>query len=113
MMEYVKLAAFGKHIAFKEENEWRIVIFVEEGTRSERIKFRQGRSTLVSYTEFPWRDKGLPNPIRRVVSGPTPNRDEAVRAVEMLLERNGIPLRSEDCPDGVEVVPSRIPYRNW
>ncbi len=113
IMEYVKLAAFAKHKAFMEEREWRIVIFVEDGPRSERIKFRQGKLTLVSYMEFSWKDSGLPNPIRRVVIGPTPNKDEAVRAVKMLLERNGIRLRSEDCPDGVEVVPSKIPYRNW
>jgi hypothetical protein len=39
--------------------------------------------------------------------------DEAAKAVEMLLERNGIPIKSKECPDGVEVVPSKIPYRNW
>ena len=113
IMEYVKLAAFAKHEAFNEEMEWRIVIFVEDGPRSERIKFRQGKSMLVSYLEFSWKDSDLPSPIRRVVVGPTPNNGEAVRAVEMLLERYGISLRGEDCPDGVEVVPSKIPYRNW
>jgi len=113
IMEYVKLAALAKNIAFKEENEWRIVIFVEDGTRSKRIKFRQGKSMVVPYVEFSWKDIGLPNPIRRVVVGPTPNNGESLRAVEMLLERNGISLRSENCPDGVEVVPSKIPYRNW
>jgi hypothetical protein len=111
--EYVKLAALGKHLAFKEENEWRIVIFVEEGTRSKRTEFRQGRSMMLPYMEFSWKDSGLPNPIRRVVVGPTPNNREAVRAVEMLLKRSGIPLRSQDCADGVEVVSSKIPYRNW
>jgi hypothetical protein len=113
IMEYVKLAALAKHKAFEEEKEWRIVITVEEGPRSNRIKFRQGKSMAVPYVEFSWKDSGLPNPIRRVVVGPTPNKGEAVWAVKMLLERNGISLRSEDCPDGVEVIPSQIPYRNW
>jgi hypothetical protein len=113
IMEYVKVAALAKHIAFREENEWRIVIVVEEGPRSKRIKFRQGKSMVVPYMEFSWKDSGLPNPIRRVVVGPTPNNGEAVKAVEMRLERDGISLRSEDCPDGVEIVPSKIPYRNW
>jgi len=31
----------------------------------------------------------------------------------MLLEDKGIRLKSKDYPDGVEVVPSKIPYRNW
>jgi transcriptional regulator CtsR len=39
--------------------------------------------------------------------------DEAAKAVEMLLERNGISIKRNDCPDGVDVVPSKIPYRNW
>jgi hypothetical protein len=113
IMEYVKLAALAKHKAFREENEWRIVIVVEEGPRSRRIIFRQGKSMVVPYMELSWKDNGPPNPIRRVVVGPTPNNGEAVRAVEMLLERNGIQLRSEDCPDGVLVAHSKIPYRNW
>ncbi|MGD0630678.1 MAG: DUF2971 domain-containing protein, partial [Terracidiphilus sp.] len=76
IMEYVKLAAFAKHQAFEEEKEWRIVIIVEEGPRSKRIIFRQGKSMVVPYMEFSWKDSGLPNPIRRVVVGPTPNKDE-------------------------------------
>jgi len=113
IMEYVKLAALRKHIAFKEENEWRIVVFDEEGSKSRRTKFRQSKSMIVPYLEIPWRVDGLPNPIRRVVIGPTPNIDEAGKAVEMLLERNEIPVKGENCPEGVEVVPSKIPYRNW
>jgi hypothetical protein len=31
----------------------------------------------------------------------------------MLLEKLDIQIKSEGCPDGVEVVPSQIPYRNW
>lgn len=113
IMEYVKIAALGKHIAFKEENEWRIVIFDEEGSKSTRTKFRQSRSMIVPYLEIQWKASGLPNPIRRVFVGPTPNINEAGKAVEMLLERNKIPVKGENCPDGVEVVPSKIPYRNW
>jgi hypothetical protein len=113
IMEYVKLAALGKHKAFKEENECRIVIVDEEGSKSRLTKFRQSKSMMVPYLEIPWRENGLPNPIRRVFVGPTPNMDEAGKAVEMLLERNGIPVKAEHCPDGVEVVPSKIPYRNW
>lgn len=113
IMEYVRIAALGKHKAFSEENEWRIVIFDEEGSKSTRMKFRQSKSMIVPYLEIPWTFDGLPNPIRRVVIGPTPNINEAGKAVEMLLERNKIPVKGENCPDGVEVVPSKIPYRNW
>jgi hypothetical protein len=107
------LAALVKHIGFKEENEWRIVIVDEDGLTSKRTRFRQGRSTMIPYVEVSWRDNGLPNPIRRILVGPSPNKDEAKRAVEMLLERYRIPVKTEDCPGGVEVVSSKIPYRNW
>jgi hypothetical protein len=111
--QYVKLAALAKHKAFREENEWRVVIFDEEASKSKRTKFRQSKSMIVPYLEISWKGESFPNPIRRIVVGPTPNKEEATRAAEMLLERNGIPAKSEECPDGVEVVPSQIPYRNW
>jgi hypothetical protein len=113
IMEYVKLAALAKHKAFEEEKEWRIVIFDDGGSKSRRTRFRQSKSMIVPYLEVSWKDKDLPDPIRRVFVGPTPNMDEAAKAVEMLLERNGIPIKSKECPDGIEVVPSQIPYRNW
>jgi hypothetical protein len=43
IMEYVKLAALAKHIAFEEEDEWRIVVFDERGSeiRTDEISPRQ------------------------------------------------------------------------
>jgi hypothetical protein len=39
--------------------------------------------------------------------------EEAVRGVEMKLMDKGIRCKSIDYPYGVEVVTSKIPYRNW
>ena len=39
--------------------------------------------------------------------------EEAEKAVKLLLECKGIFIKSEDHPEGVEVVPSKIPYRDW
>jgi len=51
--------------------------------------------------------------LRRVVVGPTPHAQESLDAVKMALVDRGVKLQSEKCPSGVEVVNSRIPYRNW
>lgn len=103
-----------KHIGFKEENEWRIALIFDGIVPSKKVEFRQGRSQLVPYVKIDW--KKLPDVskiIRRIVIGPTPNMNEAAKAVEMLLEKENVPIKSTDCPNGVEVVPSKIPYRNW
>ena len=92
IMEYVELeaglAALAKHVGFKEENEWRIVIVDEDGWTSKHTRFRQGKSMVIPYAELSWRDNGLPNPIRRILVGPTPNKDEAERAVAIGKKRN-------------------------
>jgi hypothetical protein len=49
--------------------------------------------------------KELPPAIEKIVVGPCPQPGEAVKAVQMLLDSKGIP--------DIEVIPSKIPYRNW
>jgi hypothetical protein len=39
--------------------------------------------------------------------------DDAVQAVKMLLNEVGIRQKTKDHPEGVEVVPSQIPFRYW
>jgi hypothetical protein len=39
--------------------------------------------------------------------------EESVKAMEMILESQSMKLKSEGHPEGIEVAPSRIPYRNW
>jgi hypothetical protein len=117
MMLYVSvqasMAALMKHEGFHAEEEWRIVLVDESGRISRNVEFRQGKSQLVPYVKISWKKEGAPTLIRRIVVGPTPNKDDAVKAVKMLLEKLDIQIKSEDYPDGVEVVPSEIPYRNW
>lgn len=110
---YFLLAAKFKDEAFFEEREWRIVFYairdkVIEAQRAEPdkkiVKFRQGKFGITPYIDFPLNLK-TNNPLRRIVVGPCPHMDEAVDAVKLLLAANEI--------DGVEVVPSDIPYRDW
>ena len=77
------------------------------------VKFRSGPLGVTPYLQLPLQLSSRFSHLRRVVIGPTPHLQESVKAVEMLLEERGMKLRSEKRPDGIEVAPSRIPYRNW
>ena len=106
-------AACGKHIGFQEEKEWRIVLIDEKDCLTNRTKFHHGKSMLIPHVEISWADREMPNPIRRIVVGPTPNKDVAVKAIEMLLAGKGLEERIDEPSEGIRVVPSKIPYRNW
>ena len=45
-------AAFGKHIGFKEEKEWRIVLIDEKDCLTNRMKFHHGKSMLIPHVEI-------------------------------------------------------------
>ena len=54
--------------------------------------------------------------LRRIVIGPrahnAKDREDIVSLVEMLLQKNGIQVRSPSNPNGVEIALSLIPYRS-
>ena len=111
-----------KNPSFCEEKEWRIVLSCPQKMERNRrgtndqyldLHFRNGVSGITPYLEYPLNLTTQDSPLRRIVIGPNPHMDDAIRGVEMLLEEIGIVIKSEEFPEGVEVVPSRIPYRNW
>lgn len=96
-----------KDNSFREEAESRFVLSCDfpDFEQFSDIKFRTGRSMITPYLEIPLcLDNHTPE-IKRVIVGPCPHPSEAVQSVEMLLKSKGI--------TGVEVVASKIPYRNW
>jgi|WetSurMetagenome_2_1015567.scaffolds.fasta_scaffold202366_1 hypothetical protein len=104
---------FMKHPAFRAEREWRIAkIF---GPGSTTVSFRPGKSSLIPYIEIPLPivNESGPSLIRRIIVGPSPEIESAVAAVKMLLTSKGYKVRSSMDDDGIEVVPSKIPYRDW
>ena len=88
-----------KHPKFKEENEWRLVMWFP----NEELRFREGKSMLIPYSAFYLSDEKKNMPIRRVIIGPTPHRELSKYSVEGLLEGNGI----KDC----EISFSEVPFR--
>jgi Protein of unknown function (DUF2971) len=106
------LALTLKHPKFKEEEEWRIISpvlmdlapafpVVEET----KLAFRPGKSVLTPYRCIPLKDAGDRFPLSQVVVGPNPNPQQARRSVQSLLNSKSF--------NGVTVLDSDIPYRNW
>lgn len=100
------LAACFKHPAFKEENEWRVVlrVFVGEGGGIKR-KARLGTRTLVPYVELPIGLEEGPLSVFRIVIGPTPDKGAAKEGLDGLLEETNTQVRDFEF--------SEIPFRDW
>jgi Protein of unknown function (DUF2971) len=98
------LALKFKHPAFRQENEWRIVI---PDPPVSALKFRAGHADVKPYIELSLAptDGRLRLPLRRVIFGPTLRNDEVlIETIELMLERYGY--------EGIPVETSGIPYRN-
>ena len=100
--EFMTFAPRLKHPTFKEEQEWRIFKRPDPG---DSPKFRAGKSMLVPYGEFPFRDEHNNTPIVEVVVGPNPHMALSKSSVEGLLI-------ASDLRD-VAVLESSVPFRNW
>jgi len=100
-----KQSAITKDNGFREEAEWRLAFLLQQGSTVTGIEFRPGSSMPVPYLKVPLRLEDQVIEIWKVIVGPCPHPSEAVRSVQMLLESEGF--------RDVEVVPSKIPFRNW
>jgi hypothetical protein len=119
---FIEEAARFKDMAFSEEREWRIVIHADHqklldahcsDSNSPIVQFRQGKFGLTPYINLPLQLTTPESPLRRIIVGPSPNEEETVGGVKLLLESKGIKIKTDESPNGVEVVSSKIPYRNW
>jgi hypothetical protein len=100
--EFIQFGAFMKHRGFQEENEWRYV-FVSE--KPSDCLFRESRFGLTPYLPVGLDFHTTPMPLKRIVVGPGPHRNEWVETAKLKLAKCEI--------SGVDVIPSDIPYRNW
>lgn len=98
-----KLAPIIKDESFIEEQEWRLVSSAT-GTE-EAMAFREGAFSLIPYLNFKITDENSKDCIKKIVVGPSPHTDLAVNSLAMFLKKYKVP--------GVDVVTSRIPFRNW
>jgi hypothetical protein len=98
----LRIAPRVKHPSFAEEKEWRIT---KEVGLEESVKFRSGKSMLVPYGEFIFKDEHDNTPITEIVVGPTPHMELSKRSVERLLLAHDMAH--------VPVIDSLVPFRNW
>jgi len=97
------LASKIKHEAFREENEWRIIV---HDPVFEEMKFRQGHNNIIPYVDLRRHsDSGGPLlPLRKVVCGPTLRNDDELReTVKWMLAKHGY--------GRAEIESCEIPYR--
>ena len=93
-----------KHDAFSEEREWRIVTRPLM-CRNERFNYRPGRSMLIPYYRIPMVGPDVKFDVERIVVGPVPQGDRAVRAVKSLMVKHRLKT--------TKVLGSDVPFRNW
>lgn len=103
------LAPAFKDWAFREEQEWRIVVTVPSNG-GPAVKFRPAESMLAPYVELPLCDignKDIPDgAITAITVGPTPHKELSVESTRRFVEFQH-KIRPEI------VVSSGLPYRHW
>lgn len=103
--DILQLFAIIKNPSFKEEREWRLISKYYDKYTVPDVKFREGASMLVPYTEIKIGGKKSGQPIfERVYLGPSQNINLSMSALSSFLSNKGT------CN---EVVYSGIPYREW
>ncbi|MFJ2493714.1 DUF2971 domain-containing protein [Pseudomonas iridis] len=96
----LEVAPLFKHEGFHEEAEWRIVT----NHPIETVKFRPGPSYVIPYVCLDLL-KAKPEALKRVIVGPNPNQQRALRAAEFLVKQYGY--------DPKIVTTSAIPFNYW
>ena len=101
--DLVRIAALLKDQSFHEEREWRLISPVCDNYANAPISYREGKSMLVPYMEFPLAqsDQGSLL-IEHIFVGPTPNMNLAIGSLTKFLSRAGIAHQLSNC---------EIPYR--
>jgi hypothetical protein len=98
------LATIFKHPSFEEEAEWRLVKAMPEAD-IDKLLFREGRSTLVPYVQFPLVPDGdTPVQLQEIIVGPNPLPELAKNGVQHLLQRHAVEATIRS---------SSSPYRSW
>jgi hypothetical protein len=100
--EVLQVLAIMKHLAFEEEQEWRLITPYFPSYVTPSIQFREGASLLVPYTELSL--SGSRPIFEKVILGPTAHENLSMSALSMFLSNQGI------CNQAVN---SHIPYREW
>ncbi|HTW80512.1 MAG TPA: DUF2971 domain-containing protein [Terracidiphilus sp.] len=103
VLDMLLVCGIFKHIGFQEENEYRLIKWIfQHKPDTEKMCFR---SENIPYVEFPLQLATEDSTLRAIFVGPSANKDQAAHGLQLRLKEMGL--------SHVEVVPSKIPYRNW
>ena len=100
--DLLQILAIVKHSAFREEREWRIVSPYFPNYTVADVKFREGASMLLPYTELKLPDDG--NLFEEVILGPSQDLNLSFSALSAYLSNRRVCNRT---------VNSQIPLRKW
>ena len=100
--DLLQVLAIVKHSAFREEREWRIVSPYFPKYTVADVKFREGASMLLPYTELKLPDEG--NLFEEVILGPSQDTNLSFAALSAYLSNRRVCKRT---------VNSEIPLRKW
>lgn len=99
-----QLAPIIKDESFSEEKEWRLVSPVLSG-KSPLFAFREGTYSLIPYLNFKIIDEEGKDCIVKTTVGPSPHMGLARSSLEAFFASCKLPA--------VDIVESKIPFRNW
>ena len=104
----VELVACCKHAAFREDEEWRLLVVTDTsfpGQGLAQVRFRHAGGHIVPYMELDVSSHGgpEPSPIAEVICGPLERAELSARAIELLLKKRAI--------TGARVRPSSLALR--
>ena len=130
--EFLKFAATVKHPGFKEENEWRLILALDETNPNEKVLYRAGKSMLTPFIEINIRDENECLNIPDIWVGPTPHPHlSQISIVDFLNAQKVYAYKYQEAitnpaasfwdgegKDPMEKVAptvqiSEIPYRDW
>lgn len=102
----IEIIARFKNRGFCEEHELRFVLQLPVAKcRAQLVDFHDGTFGRTPHIAIPLGLSQEDSPLKRIVVGPAPDKEQSVARLRIDLEKLGIA--------DVKVVPSQIPYRNW
>ncbi len=101
LLPLLKIAPFLKNSAFKEEQEWRMILTISDKSS---VKFREGSKWIIPYYELGLSKDREPLRIKEIIIGPTIDQKQAFFSLKRFLE-------SELVNFG-EINQSKIPFRD-
>ena len=110
-------APFVKHASFFEESEYRLSLRLRDVQRlsgDQALRFRPGNSFVIPYYAMSLTPTSFP--IRSITTGPSPFPQEALLALQLLIEHTWRPGPTEPSlfpPTGMKLGISSVPYRDW